>query len=313
MIAAELLAAAALDLCLGDPRRLPHPVVGIGQLIRFFEEQFFESPLPKRLAGGCVVAAVLLCTGLLTWLVLAASSALHPLVGSLMTVWLIYTTLAVRELHRQAALVVAAVAAGDLIEARSALSLIVGRETADLDEAGILRACLETVAENTADGIVAPLFYLALGGPIGGLLYKAVNTMDSMLGYRTERYHEFGWTAARLDDLCNWLPARLTALLMVLASFPLGLNGWAAWRMLWRDGRNHASPNAGYPEATAAGSLGVQLGGPARYSGVLVDKPTLGDADRPLTVALFRQMVYLMYAVTGLMLLLALAWLFLSA
>ena len=292
----ELLCAFALDLWLGDPRRLPHPVVGVGWLINVLEEQLYDAPLARRLSGVLLVAAVLVVTGMVGWTLLAVAGAVHPWLGSLAAIWLAWTCLAARELHRQTAVVVEALDEGDLVSARGALGMIVGRDTAQLDEQGILRACVETVAENTSDGIVAPLFYLALGGPLGGLLYKAVNTMDSMIGYRNERYRDFGWAAARLDDLLNWLPARLTGLLMVGACVPLGLNGWQAWRILWRDARKHASPNAGYPEAAAAGALGVRLGGPARYFGRQTDKPTIGDADRNLDVALFGKMVYLMYA-----------------
>lgn len=294
----ELLSAFALDLWLGDPRRLPHPVVGIGWLITALEAHLHGAPLARRISGLLLVGAVLLTTGLAGWLLLAVAAALHPWLESLVAVWLAWTCLAARELHRQTAVVVEALTDGDLVAARGALGMIVGRDTAQLDAQGVLRACVETVAENTSDGIVAPLFYLALGGPLGGLLYKAANTMDSMIGYRNERYRDFGWAAARLDDLLNWLPARLTGLLMVAASFLLGLNGWQAWRIMRRDARRHASPNAGFPEAAAAGALGVQLGGPSRYFGQELDKPRLGDADRELDVALFGKMVYLMYAVS---------------
>jgi adenosylcobinamide-phosphate synthase len=192
--------------------------------------------------------------------------------------------------------VVDLVAAGDLDNARRSLSMIVGRETAHLTEEEILRACIETVAENSSDGVIAPLFYLCLGGPVLAMIYKAANTLDSMVGYRDDRYREIGWASARLDDWLNLLPARLTGLLIVVVSFPLGLNGWAALKLMLRDARKTSSPNAGFPEAAAAGALGIQLGGPAVYFGAEVMKPTLGDADRPVTVASYRDMVRLMYA-----------------
>jgi adenosylcobinamide-phosphate synthase len=203
----------------------------------------------------------------------------------------------VRELHRQSATVINRLAAGDLNGARQALAMIVGRDTAELDEQAILRACIETVAENSSDGIVAPLCGLGLAGPLGGVLCKAVNTMDSMIGYRNDRYREFGRVAARLDDLLNWLPARLTALLMMAVALPLGLDARGAWRIARRDARRHASPNAGFPEAAAAGALGVQLGGPACYFGQWQEKPTFGDPGRLLTIDDYRRMVKLMYAV----------------
>lgn len=302
----ELLTAFGLDLWLGDPRRLPHPVVAIGKLVNLLEGVLYDSSLSRRVAGGVLVGGVLLATGLAAAILINAAGGLHLWLGSLASVWLAYTCLAVRELHRQTALVVDALNEGDLVSARSHLGMIVGRDTAQLDASGILRACVETMAENTADGIVAPLFYLAVGGPVGGLLYKAVNTMDSMIGYRNEHYLEFGWAAARLDDLMNWLPARLTALLMIAGSFLLNLNGWQAWRIMRRDASKHASPNAGYPEAAAAGALGIQLGGSSRYFGKELVKATLGDADRELDATIFRKMVSLMY-VTSLLALALLA------
>ena len=312
MSGVELVAAFGLDLWLGDPRRMPHPVVAIGNLVNLLEGVLYESGLSLRMAGAFLVCGVLLVTGLIAAALIKVAGSLHLWLGFLATVWLAYTCLAVRELHCQTALVVDALNEGDLVSARSHLGMIVGRDTAQLDEAGILRACIETMAENTSDGIVAPLFYLAVGGPVGGLLYKAVNTMDSMIGYRNKRYLEFGWAAARLDDLLNWLPARLTALLMVAGSFLLNLNGWQGWRIMWRDAHNHASPNAGYPEAVAAGALGLQLGGSSRYFGKDLVKATLGDADRVLDVSSFRNMLHLMYTTStlALILLAGALWLF---
>lgn len=295
MSGVELVAAFGLDLWLGDPRRMPHPVVAIGRLVNLLEGVLYESGLSLRMAGAFLVCGVLLATGLFVTALIKVAGSLHLWLGSLATVWLAYTCLAVHELHCQTALVVNALNKGDLVSARSHLGMIVGRDTAQLDEPGILRACIETMAENTSDGVVAPLFYLAIGGPVGGLLYKAVNTMDSMIGYRNERYLEFGRTAARLDDLLNWFPARLTSLLMVAGSFFLNLNGWQGWRIMLRDAKKHASPNAGYPEAAAAGALGVQLGGTSLYFGKEQFKATLGDADRLPDVASFRDMMHLMY------------------
>jgi adenosylcobinamide-phosphate synthase len=307
-----LLVAFILDLLLGDPRRLPHPVVGIGRLVSSLETWLYDGCLPRRQGGLLLVLSTLVVVASVGWFGLAVAGSVHSWLGHLLAIWLGYSCLALRELHKQSQRVVDAVAMGDLVEARGALAMIVGRETTDLDEQGVLRACVETVAENTSDALVAPLIYLGLFGPLGGLLYKAINTMDSMIGYRNERYQEFGWAAAKLDDWANWLPARLTGFLLVLVSGLLGLNGWQSWRVMLRDARKHDSPNAGYPEAAAAGALGVQLGGPAQYFGEQIDKPTFGDADRALTVELFRKMVYLMYG-TALMALVAVmavsAWL----
>ena len=292
-----LVAAFVADLLLGDPRRLPHPVVGIGRLIAGLERLIYERLRPRRLGGIVTVALTLLVAGALVWGILALASHLHPIVGIMTAGWLAWTCLAVRELHRQSAAVVTALQAGKLETARRALSLIVGRDTDELDEQAMLRACIETVAENTSDGIVAPLFYLGLGGPVAGIVYKAASTLDSMIGYHNDRYREFGWAAARLDDLLNWLPARLTVLLLVLAAGPLGLDARSAWRIARRDARKHASPNAGFPEAAAAGALGVQLGGPASYFGHWQEKPTFGDSGKMLTIGDYRRVVKLMYAV----------------
>lgn len=290
-----LLCAFGLDLLLGDPRRLPHPVVYIGELITRLEIPLAGLLRNRRFAGVLLTLGTLSITGAVAWGMLALAEQIHPWLYVFVWVWLGYTTLALRSLHRESREVVKWVAAGDLGEARRALSLIVGRDTSQLDEEAILRACLETVAENTSDGVVAPLFYLSLGGPVAALLYKAASTLDSMVGYRNDRYRELGWASAKLDDLLNLIPARLTGMLMVLAAFPLGLNPWAALKVMLRDARKTSSPNAGFPEAAAAGALGVQFGGPAVYFGQRVDKPTLGDADRPITLRSYRQMVGLLY------------------
>ncbi len=185
---------------------------------------------------------------------------------------------------------------GNLATARERLSLIVSRDTAQLEEKEILRAVIETVAENISDGIIAPLMYLAVGGPLAGMAYKTVNTMDSMVGYENERYKNFGWCAARLDDVVNWVPARLSGLILVAASACLKLDWRGAWQVMRRDARKMKSPNAGFPEAAAAGALGVQLGGTNVYFGKAVAKPTLGDGAKPMTIESYRQMIRLMYA-----------------
>ena len=293
-----ILGAMTLDLFIGDPRFLHHPVVYIGTLINWLET-ILASILDNRyLAGFVLCASVLLVTGSLTWLVLFVARQLHPLVYGFVSLYLAYTTLALRQLHLESREVAQLVEAGHLDEARRALALIVGRDTAHLDDEQILKACIETVSENTSDGVIAPLFYLFLGGPILAMLYKAANTLDSMVGYRDDRYRELGWFSARFDDLMNLVPARLTGLLMIVASFPLGLNAWASLKVMLRDARKPSSPNAGYPEAAAAGALGIQLGGPAVYFGEAVNKPTLGDPDRKVDIASYRAMIRLMYVTT---------------
>lgn len=288
-------AALAIDILIGDPRRLIHPVVLIGNLISRLQVPLAGLLTNRRQAGIILTVLTLCITGGTTWLVIHLAELIAPAFGAAVSLWLAYTTLALGELHRESRAVVSLVEAGNLGEARRSLALIVGRETATLDEEGILRACIETVSENTSDGILAPMFYLFVGGPVLAMMYKAANTLDSMVGYRDDKYRELGWASARFDDLVNLIPARLTGMLMVIAALPLGLNAWNALRILLRDARKPSSPNAGFPEAATAGALGIRLGGPATYFGQRVEKPTLGDADKPITVASYRAMVRLMY------------------
>jgi adenosylcobinamide-phosphate synthase len=247
------------------------------------------------MAGVLLTALTLAATGVVASIFLYLAKEIDPLLGWVAALWLAFTTLALRSLHKESRAVVKLVEEGRPDEARQALALIVGRDTAGLSEEAVVKACIETVAENTSDGIVAPLFYLFLGGPVPAVLYKAANTLDSMVGYRNERYRELGWASARLDDLLNLIPARLTGVLMALAAWPLGLDSRGALKMMGRDARKPASPNAGFPEAAAAGSLGIQLGGSASYFGKQVKKPVLGDPERPVSVNAFRKMVLLMY------------------
>lgn len=297
-----LITAVLLDLLLGDPRRLPHPVVGIGRMISVLEA-LLRRLVRSELAGGALLlVGVVGSTYLLTFLLLRGACALHPYIGFAVSAWLSYTCLAARSLHHESKLVADRLIAGDLKGARHLLSRIVGRDTDDLTEPEIWRALVETVAENTSDGVIAPLFYLMLGGPALGLAYKAVNTLDSMVGYRNERYLLFGRASARFDDLANWLPARITGLLMVAVAPLIGLSGKEAFRMMLRDGRNHSSPNSGVPEAATAGALGVRLGGTNRYFGKPVEKPTIGDPRRDLSIESYRGAIRLMYGAMALML-----------
>lgn len=273
----ELLLAFALDSVVGDPKWLPHPVRLIGKAVEKGEELLRKKMDGK--AGGVVLAAGIVFTTFVVMhffvlLLRAPSNGPVKFIGSLVVVFLASSTLALRGLLGTVRDVYMT---DDLAESREKLSHIVGRDTGALDEDGVRRAALETLAENTADGVVAPLFYLALGGVPLAMAYKAVNTLDSMVGYKNERYREFGWASARLDDLLNYIPARLTGLLIVAAV--LILSGFSreearrAFRAMLSDGRNHTSPNAGYSEAAMAGALNVRLGGPSTYGGRLVEKP----------------------------------------
>lgn len=302
----QLAAALLLDLLLGDPRWLPHPVVGIGRLISLQERWYRRLGLDGYAGGLLLCGGTVVLTVFLSWLMLWGTQQLSPLLGNITAVLMAWTCLAARSLHRESALVAVALQRGDLEEARRMLSRIVGRDTAELDEEAVMRATVETVAENSSDGVIGPLFWLAIAGPLGGMAYKAVSTLDSMVGYKNERYSRMGWASARLDDLANLLPARLTALLMVLTAPLAGLSARGAWRIWQRDHGNHQSPNSGHPEAAVAGALGVRLGGGSCYGGVFKDKPFIGDPLRPVDAVAYRGAVRLLYGATLAMTLLCL-------
>ena len=278
-----------LDYLFGDPKFLPHPVALVGRLVAFYEKLFY----PQRRGqsyfrqGVLLVLAVLLTVGLALGALLILLGG-WPLVQFLVGVYLLYAALAWRSLQVEPGYVVSALRSGNLPRARKMLSYVVGRDTENLNNQQILKATLETIAENTIDGVLAPLFYMCLGYLWLGLpgavvlawLYKAVNTMDSMVGYKNDRYREFGTCAARLDDVANLLPARLGAMLMLLAGSMLGYDAAGGWRIWLRDRYAHKSPNSAQSESVLAGLLGLRLGGPAYYFGKLVVKPTIGNERR---------------------------------
>lgn len=309
-----LIIGFIIDLCLGDPHWMPHPVRGMGWLISHLEP-VFRRVCPKnkggeRLAGTLLAAAVLAVTGVAAYGSLWLAGWFHPLAGLVLESVMCYQMLALKSLKDESMKVFHGFAHGDIEEARYAVSMIVGRDTKPLSEEGIIRAAVETVAENTSDGVIAPLFYMALGGGPWGMLYKAVNTMDSMIGYKNEAYIWFGRTAARLDDLLNLIPSRLSALLMIGASSLLGMDGRNAARIYRRDRYNHKSPNSAQTEAACAGALGVQLAGDAYYFGILQEKPTIGDDLRPVEAEDIKRANRLLYMTAALALILmsAVAW-----
>ncbi|MCI9164635.1 MAG: cobalamin biosynthesis protein CobD [Oscillospiraceae bacterium] len=293
-----------LDLLLGDPQGWPHPVAAIGRLIAALERGlrriFPATPGGERAAGGVLwlltvltaagvpALALWLCHRLSPWLRLAAESAMC---------WQI---LAVKSLRVESMKVHDALAAEDVEGARRAVSMIVGRDTRRLDRAGICRAAVETVAENTSDGVVAPLVFLALGGAPLGFFYKAVNTMDSMLGYIEPPYRDLGYIPAKADDAANYLPARLSALLMLAAGGLLGMDAGRGWRIFRRDRYRHASPNSAQTESVCAGLLGLELAGDAWYHGVLHRKPAIGDPVRAVERADIPRACRLLYVTAAL-------------
>ena len=291
----QLFAAIFLDLLFGDPPWMPHPVRGIGKLCSS-TEKIMRSKIPNlHLAGLLTVFIVLAGTVMTVFFLLQGAAAFSPFLSLALAVVLLYTTIATKDLICHSNAVYRQLRpGGSLVKAREAIAMIVGRDTRDLSPAGITRACIETVAENMVDGVTAPLFYAviaSLAAPfvglnplvcsvLGAFFYKAVNTMDSMIGYKNEKYLQFGRAAAKLDDAANFLPARISGLCIIPAAFFLQLDYRQAARIFRRDRLNHSSPNAGHTEAATAGALGLRLGGPSSYFGMLVEKPYLGDGVR---------------------------------
>ena len=283
-----------MDLLIGDPRNIPHPIVWMGKLIAWLDRKLLgdipeEKSDPETRDGDAehrkgllLVMAVLAVTLVSASAVMYAAYRISPAVFIIAEAVLTCCTLAQTSLRRESMKVYEQLKAGSLEGARKAVSMIVGRDTAVLDEEGVIKAAVETVAENLSDGVIAPLVYAAIGGPVPGLLYKAVNTMDSMVGYKNDRYMWFGTAAAKLDDIANYIPSRFSALLLIAASAVSGgdCDAGRAYRIWKRDRFNHKSPNAAQTESAAAGSLGIQLAGDAQYFGKLVKKPYIGDKTR---------------------------------
>mgnify|MGYP002763559323 FL=1 len=299
-----------LDQLLGDPYFLPHPIRGIGWLITQLEKWLrgnsmsepakMESkeahPMTQRTQGRILVLLVLLITGSIAAFILVGAYHIYSGLGVVIESIMTYQTLAARCLQVESGKVWKQLKAGDLQAARTAVSMIVGRDTENLTEEGVTKAAIETVAENTSDGVIAPMLYTAFGGPVLGFLYKAINTMDSMVGYKNEKYLYFGRAAAKLDDVVNYLPSRISALLMIGAAFLSGgeYHGRQAWQIWRRDSRKHASPNSAQTESVCAGALGIQLAGDASYFGKVVKKPYIGDPVRPVEYEDIRRANHLM-------------------
>ena len=274
-----------LDLFLGDPEGFPHPVRWIGFLISKFSNVLLKkehSSEKKRKMGTILVFIVITISALTTALILVAAYWLNVFLGAFIETVITYQCLAAKSLYTESMKVYYALKDKGTDAGRKVVAMIVGRDTDCLDETGVIKAAVETVAENTSDGVIAPMLYLALLGPIFGIVYKAINTMDSMIGYKNEKYIDFGRTAAKLDDVVNFIPARISALLMIFSSLIFHKNyDWKnAIRIYKRDRFKHASPNSAQTESACAGALCVQLAGPASYFGKLVDKPFIGDGLR---------------------------------
>jgi adenosylcobinamide-phosphate synthase len=288
--AALLIGAFIVDLVVGDPRWVPHPVILMGKVISYGEQRLLSSNSGRDfLAGMALSLFVIALSAATAWALVALFRLLPFWLSFIATAALGSTTLATRGLLAAVKFIETPLRGGDIVVAREKLSNIVGRETARLNQDQVLRASLESLSESTCDGIVAPLFYLFLGGVPLAMAYKAVSTLDSMIGYRTERYFYFGKFAARLDDTMNFIPARLTALFIVIATLAARLNPARTLRVAWRDHANHPSPNAGYPEAALAGAFGIRLGGPSIYFGKEAHKPYMGDDLKPVGIEMLKE------------------------
>ena len=283
---AAIIAGFILDLIFGDPHWLPHPICLIGNLIGFIEGNLRPKLAPNKNAllfgGALMVIIVLVISFAVPFAILLAAGMVSPWLAFALETVMCYQIFATKCLRDESMKVYDALHKNDLADARVKLSWIVGRDTQNLDEEEITKGAVETVAENTADGIIAPMFYMFLGGVPLAFLYKGINTMDSMVGYKNDKFLYFGRCAAKLDDVANLIPARITGLVMIAAAFLLGLNGPGAWKVFWRDRYNHLSPNSAMTESVTAGALNIQLGGDHFYFGKLVHKDTIGDDIRPV-------------------------------
>jgi adenosylcobinamide-phosphate synthase len=282
ILSLTILMAFILDLFLGDPPFLPHPIRWMGWAISRWERHYRSRGTFLKKDGMVFTTVMIATTWCLSLILVKAAYAVSPWVGGILETVMIYFCLAARSLQEAAREVGKDLRSHDLPAARRSVAMIVGRETDCLNEVGVSRATVETVAENLVDGVIAPLFYAVIGGAPLAMAYKMVNTLDSMIGYKNERYRDFGWAAARLDDVANWLPARLTVPLVALAAAILNGRWQSALALARRDGQKHTSPNAGLSEAAFAGALAVRLGGPNRYHGMTVSKPWIGAEFNPV-------------------------------
>ena len=302
-----LILGFLLDCAIGDPYSLPHPVRLIGKFIGVLEKLVRKHMKNLRLGGTLLALTVVSISTAAPLLLLFICYRTHIILGIAAESVLCCYMLAARCLCKESMKVCKAAESGDTEAARKAVSMIVGRDTKVLDRDGIIRAAVETVAENTSDGVTAPLFYMGLGGAVGGFFYKAVNTMDSMIGYKDEKYADIGKFAAKLDDVLNFIPSRLTALLMVISAPVFRLDGRNSFRIWKRDRRKHASPNSAQTESACAGAFHVRLAGDAWYFGKLHKKPYIGDDDRPIEAGDIRRANRLMYGASVLMLIISAA------
>lgn len=286
-----------IDLIIGDPYSFPHPVIYIGKLIKVVENnirKIFKDEKHLKLAGFILWFITVGLTYLVTYLIIRISK-FSMITFLIVNSFIIYTTLATKCLKDEAVKIYNVLKSGDIKESRKQLSYIVGRDTSNLNEAEIIRATVETVAENTVDGIISPIFYVFIGGAPLAMAYKAVNTLDSMVGYKNDKYINLGFASAKIDDIANYIPARICVIFMTLASFVLRFDYKRCFKIAIRDRKNHKSPNCAYSEGAVARALGIQLGGTNIYFGKLVYKPTIGDKGRDIEIEDIKKTNKIMY------------------
>lgn len=289
-----ILLAVLLDFLIGDPKWIPHPVIIIGKGISILEEAWNKGTYRKS-KGLFLLISIVGGTYVFVYLVLELLALIHPILSLLFEIYFISSTVAIKGLQQAATEVLLPLKNNNLIEARNKLGYIVGRDTQDLPTHEIVRGTVETVAENTVDGVISPLFWAIIGGAPLAMAYRAINTLDSMVGYRNEKFKEFGWASARCDDLANYVPARFTALFMwIFSLFVPNLNRWNALKVTFRDAKKHPSPNGGWPEAMTAGLLGVVLGGENKYEGIVNYRAEMGQFYRKLNVGdIYRTVLFM--------------------
>jgi adenosylcobinamide-phosphate synthase len=300
----SIYAAVLLDAFLGDPYWLPHPVRFIGSYIRVFEAWVLsrgaaKSPEALKAAGILLTLSTFILSYGVVFIILNLASSISVILYFICNIIILYTCLAAKCLSGEGIKIYNLLIKGDIAAARKQTSMIVGRDTDSLDEQELTRAVIETVSENASDGVIAPLLYMAIGGAPLAMAYKAINTLDSMVGYKNEKYLYFGWCSAKLDDLANYLPSRITGALISLAALLMRLDFINSFKTLKKDGRNHSSPNSGYPEAATAGALGIKLGGTNLYFGKPVYKPTIGEDRRAIEKQDIKRTIMLMIGAYG--------------
>lgn len=285
-----LVYAYTADLIFGDPEWLPHPVRGMGKLISAGEKILWkkESKNKQRLNGLILTMSVIFITAISTYMLLLVLQKINPILRDFFAVYIGYTTIAVKDLRIKSKTIYFSLKKNMLYKARRDLSKIVGRDTENLKGEEIIKATVESVSENTNDGIIAPLFYLILGGPILAISYKAINTLDSMVGYKNERYINFGWASAKLDDIVNYIPARISGFLISISSFISGKDFKGSFKIMLRDSQKHPSPNSGISEAAMAGALGIRLGGAHSYQGRVRETPYIGEETGTVKLSLIK-------------------------